>query len=71
MDSILLGLVQIAVAWLVVWLCTDRTKPSKAWWPFDYRTTDPVQPTDDGQEVRDAAWHSRRKPKRPWKPSGY
>jgi|SoimicmetaTmtHMA_FD_contig_31_28011443_length_388_multi_1_in_0_out_0_1 hypothetical protein len=71
METILFGLVMLAVGWLVLWFCADHSKPSKVWWPFDYRTTDPVTPAVDEPRRRGALRRSRRNPTRPWKRSGF
>lgn len=70
MESILFGLVSLAVGWLVLWLCADHSRPSNIWWPFDYRTYDPATPAGDEPEPR-ALQRNRRNPTRPWKRSGF
>lgn len=45
MDSLLFGIVMLAMAWLVLWCCIDHSRPGKTWWPFDYRLNRPREPT--------------------------
>jgi hypothetical protein len=71
METILFGLVMLAVGWLVLWCCADHSKPSKVWWPFDYRSSDPVTPAADTPGPRGALRRSRKNPARPWKRSGF
>jgi hypothetical protein len=71
METILFGVVMLAVGWLVLWCCADRSKPSKAWWPFDYRTNEPAAATADEPEPRGVSRRSRKNPARPWKRSGF
>jgi hypothetical protein len=71
METILFGVVLLAVGWLVLWCCADHSKPSKTWWPFDYRSSDPVTPAADEPRRRGALRRSRKNPTRPWKRSGF
>jgi hypothetical protein len=36
MDGTLFLAIMIAVGWLVIWCCVDRSKARNVWWPFDY-----------------------------------
>ena len=68
METILFILVALAMAWLIVWFCADRTKMD-IWWPFDYRESE--TPEKD-QQVPPATWRQQRQvPKRRWKRSGF
>jgi hypothetical protein len=69
MQDALLGLTMLAVGWLVVWFCTDRSNPSNTWWPFDFKTSDPMEPQGDEPAPR-AGWRDRRHPSRQWKRFG-
>ena len=70
MQSVLFWLVMAAIIWLVLWLCTDRSNPSDKWWPFDFRTSDPVTPQADAKETRGDWRGTRQNPARPWKRFG-
>ena len=70
MQSVLFGLVMLAVGWLVLWCCVDRTQPSNTWWPFDFRESDPATPKSDKQEPNGKLLRSRQNPTRSWKRSG-
>ncbi|HET7879341.1 MAG TPA: hypothetical protein VFL55_00545 [Acetobacteraceae bacterium] len=63
MEAVLLLVISVAIGWLVLWCCVDRSK-SKAWWPFDYRTTNTPAPTEP------QAGRRRQTPTRPWQRSG-
>ncbi len=69
METILFAITAIAFAWLVLWFCTDRSKPSNTWWPFDYR--DDVTSTTDEPEAKAVPVWNRKTPARPWKRSGF
>jgi len=70
MDSILFGLIQLAVAWLVAWCCVDRSKADTNWWPFDIRSTDKDASVSDATEPNAGLRRYRQAPTRPWKRSG-
>ncbi len=69
MTAILLLMVMVAFSWLVIWVCADRSKPSKTWWPFDYQ--DEGNPAKAGTPPNDRRPWDRRKPTPPWKRSGF
>jgi hypothetical protein len=69
LETLLYGMTMLAFGWLVVWLVTDRSKPSKTWWPFDYRDGD-AKPVDEAAPKGTGQWN-RQKPTTPWKPSGF
>ena len=71
MDSILFGVTALAFGWLVVWYCTDRSKPGKTWWPFDYRSSGQENPAPKQPEANGRLPLSRQNPTRPWKRSGF
>ena len=71
MESILFGAVMLAIGWLVFWVGTDHSKPSNIWWPFDYRTKDPVESAGDEPERRAGLQRTHRQTGRPWKRSGF
>jgi hypothetical protein len=70
MQDALLGVTMLGIGWLVVWCCTDHSKPSNRWWPFDFRTSDPVTPPTE-PEPRGTLWRTRQNPTRRWKRSGF
>ena len=39
MQSVLLGLIMVAVGWLVVWSVYEPDDTSKYWWPFKMKQT--------------------------------
>jgi hypothetical protein len=55
---------------LVFWCCTDHTKPSDTWWPFDFRTSDSDASQADKQDAPSVLRRSRQNPTRPWKRFG-
>lgn len=72
MSSILLGLVLLAVGWLVIWTGKDHSRPSKTWWPFAMRDEAKLTAKEE------PSWANRRrggvagKPvQRPWRRSGF
>ncbi len=71
MDSVLFGMVLLAIGWLVFWVCADHSKPTDVWWPFDYRKRDSVVPTSDEPKPNGVPWRSRQNAARPWKRSGF
>jgi len=73
MDSLLFGLVMLAIPWLVAWTMVDRSKPNEVWWPFDIRqvkTPAASQPAE-GSEALHQPRRTRTPPKRPWKRSSF
>jgi hypothetical protein len=56
MDSLLFGIVMLAMGWLTLWCCIDHSRPSKTWWPFDFR----LVPTKDTQERPSKPGRGRR-----------
>ena len=70
MDSILFGVILIAIAWLVAWCCVDRSKPNTNWWPFDIRSTDDNASATDATGRNAGLRRPRQAPTRPWKRSG-
>jgi hypothetical protein len=71
MEFALFSLVMLAVGWLVLWCCADHSKPTHTWWPFDFRSSDPVTPPSDKLEPDNALRRTHLSPKRPWKRSGF
>jgi hypothetical protein len=70
MQDALLGLAMLAVGWLVIWFCTDRSKLINTWWPFDFKTSDPIERLGD-EPAPSAGWRRNRwHPRRQWKRSG-
>ena len=67
MEAILLGVMMLAIGWLVVWFCNDRSKPDHTWWPFDYRTRDEEKPAPNLPDRQ----RTRHNPTRPWKRSAF
>ncbi|MDE2517591.1 MAG: hypothetical protein KGL12_16305 [Rhodospirillales bacterium] len=58
-EGILLLVVTGAMFWLCLWFITDRSKPSKYWWPFDM----PIHGENDhlaGVEDNPQDWRHRR-----------
>ena len=70
METLLFGVVLIAVGWLVAWCCTDHSTPSETWWPFDMRQHEAAAPKTGQANTRDRPWRNRQPPARPWKRSG-
>jgi hypothetical protein len=71
MEVLLLGAVQLAIGWLVVWYCIDRSKPSKTWWPFDYVINPAAPTTEEESKPTDTLRIGRRQTARPWRRSGF
>ncbi len=68
METVLFGSVMLAVGWLVLWCCVDHSRPSKTWWPFDFRLNpmeDEKKPTAKAPPRRGAPVRSQR-----WRQSG-
>lgn len=56
METLLFGIVMLAIGWLILWCCVDHSRPSKTWWPFDFR----LSPAKDTQESpRRSGWTQR------------
>jgi lysylphosphatidylglycerol synthetase-like protein (DUF2156 family) len=70
MEAALFWVIMVAVGWLVFWCCTDHTKPSDTWWPFDFRTSDSDASQADKQDAPSVLRRSRQNPTRPWKRFG-
>jgi hypothetical protein len=68
METILLGSVMLAMGWLVLWCCIDHSRPSKTWWPFDFRLIPAT--VAKGQEGKRAPKQKSPKRGRQWRPSG-
>jgi len=69
MQGALFLAIMIAVAWLVIWVCLDRSNPG-TWWPFDYKDDDEPPAADTGPPIQ--PWRQQRHlPKQRWKRSGY
>jgi hypothetical protein len=70
MNSYLLGLTLIAVAWVSIWAVKDHSRPSKTWWPFAMR--EPAAPDERQEPYRPGhRVQGRGKPvQRPWRRSG-
>jgi hypothetical protein len=73
MSSYLLGMTLLAVAWLVLWVGKDHSRPSKTWWPFAMREIAPKKTPGSGPEQarllrRNGAGGSSQ---RPWRRSGF
>lgn len=68
METLLFGIVMLAVAWLVLWSCADHVPPTKTWWPFDFRLS-PAK--DTSKPPRSPQW-GHRQPQRNvrWNRSG-
>jgi hypothetical protein len=74
MDSVLLGLTLLAVAWLAIWSVKDHSQPSKSWWMFAMRDA----PSAPGDTEAGAAGRTGRRRngaaggpmQRPWRRSG-
>ncbi len=69
METLLFGMIMLAFGWLVLWVCIDRSEPSRTWWPFDYR--DRGEPRRAEIQPNDRRPWDRRTPKQPWKRSGF
>ena len=71
MNSILLGLTLVAVAWLSVWAVKDHTGPSKVWWLFAIREPAKPQKARWGADRPGAdAPGENKSVQRPWRRSG-
>jgi len=62
MQSVLLGLIMVAVGWLVVWSVYEPDDTSKYWWPFKMKQT---QSAATEEATSPTPWRRGSHPKRP------
>jgi hypothetical protein len=70
MNAVLMTSIMIGVAWLVFWVATDHSKPSKTWWPFAMRGSLPKPPVEQGWRGRRTAAVQRHASQGEWRRSG-
>jgi cell division protein FtsN len=74
MQSVLLGLIMVAVGWLVIWSVYEPDDTSKYWWPFKMKQPQSAAPAEATSETpwrrRSHARSARRgQPDQPSQPS--
>jgi len=70
MNSILLGLTLVGVAWLSIWAVKDHSRPSDTWWPFAMREPDKPDEREGPYRPGHRAAGRDSPVQRPWRRSG-